>query len=169
MNKFEHEQMMKAKPSITPLLAILGGVVLITLIWSAVTGLWDALIVFRIFMGVFFVTFSVFKLLDLKGFAQAYATYDVVAKKVSGYGFFYPFIELWLGVNYLFHLMPRVTDWVTFLVMGISSVGVLLALQSKKPFRCACLGTKINVPMTTVTLLEDLLMTVMAGIMLLWL
>jgi LSD1 subclass zinc finger protein len=46
-------------------------------------------------------------------------------------------------------------------------VGVLLALRGRKSIRCACLGAVLNLPMTTVTLIEDVSMAVMAGAMLL--
>lgn len=50
------------------------------------------------FMAGFFLTFSGFKFLDLKGFAQGYFTYDLLAQKVFNYGYVYPFIELFLGL-----------------------------------------------------------------------
>ena len=36
----------------------------------------------NLFMALFFLTFSFFKFLDLKGFAESYAMYDVVAIKI---------------------------------------------------------------------------------------
>ena len=53
------------------------------------------------FMGAFFLAFSFFKLLDLKGFAESYSTYDIIAKKWLGWGYVYAFIELGLGIAYL--------------------------------------------------------------------
>ncbi|HUQ97768.1 MAG TPA: heavy metal-associated domain-containing protein, partial [Chitinophagaceae bacterium] len=44
------------------------------------------------FMAAFFLAFSFFKLLDVKGFAESYATYDVIAKRWFGWGLLYPFI-----------------------------------------------------------------------------
>ncbi|MFZ1498185.1 MAG: heavy metal-associated domain-containing protein, partial [Saprospiraceae bacterium] len=38
------------------------------------------------FMAGFFLVFSFFKFLNLKGFAESYAMYDVVAKRVSAWG-----------------------------------------------------------------------------------
>jgi hypothetical protein len=52
--------------------------------------------------------------------------------------------------------------------MLLGAAGVLNALRQKKQLRCACLGTALNLPMTTVTLVEDLAMAAMAGAMLLW-
>lgn len=51
---------------------------------------------------------------------------------------------------------------VTAVVMGVSLLGVLKAVLSKQAIRCACLGTVFNLPMSTVTIVEDGLMLAMA-------
>lgn len=117
-------------------------------------------------MGGFFLAFSFFKLLDLRGFVDAYRSYDVLARRVRAYGYAYPFIELGLGVAFLLRLAPVTTNIVTLVVMVVSAVGVTRALLQKRRIRCACLGTVFNLPMTKVTFVEDALMAGMAGIML---
>ena len=114
------------------------------------------------FMGGFFVVFSFFKFLNLKGFADSYQTYDVLAKHSRAYAYLYPFIELWLGIAYLISFDPVRTNIVTIFVMGISSIGVIQGMLQKRKIRCACLGAFFNLPMSTVTLTEDALMIVMA-------
>ena len=118
------------------------------------------------FMASFFLVFSFFKMLDLAGFASSYAMYDVLAKRVPAYGFVYPFIELSLGTSYLLGYRPMLINMITLIVMAFSSVGVILAVMNKQKIRCACLGTGFNLPMTTVTIIEDLLMAAMAAWML---
>lgn len=118
------------------------------------------------FMGAFFVVFSLFKALNLSGFADAYATYDIVASKSRNYGLLYPFIELALGIAYFVNFQPLLTNAATLTIMTIGSVGVLQALKSKRKLQCACLGTALKLPMTKVTLLEDVVMGLMAAIML---
>lgn len=119
-----------------------------------------------IFMAGFFLVFSFFKFLDLKGFASSYAMYDIVAKKIPAYGFVYPFLELGLGIAYLINFNPAATNWATIIIMGISSIGVIESVLNKKKIRCACLGAVFNLPMSTVTIIEDLLMVGMAAVML---
>ena len=119
------------------------------------------------FMAGFFLVFSFFKLLDLTGFASSYAMYDLLAKRIYSYGFIYPFIELGLGIAYLINYKPMLTNAITLVVMLFSSIGVIIAVMNKQKIRCACLGTGFNLPMTTVTIIEDLLMAVMAAWMLL--
>jgi copper chaperone CopZ len=115
------------------------------------------------FMGAFFLAFSFFKLLDLRGFADAYRGYDVVARRVPAYGYVYPFIELLLGIAFITAFQPFATNLVTLVVMGVNSVGVLQSVLNKRAIRCACLGTVFNLPMSTVTLVEDGLMVAMAA------
>ena len=118
------------------------------------------------FMAGFFLFFSFFKLLDLAGFASSYAMYDLLAKRVYNYGFIYPFIELGLGIAYLINFKPILINAITLIVMLFSSIGVIIAVMNKQKIRCACLGTGFNLPMTTVTIIEDLLMAAMAAWML---
>ncbi len=118
------------------------------------------------FMAGFFLVFSFFKLLDLRGFADAYTSYDLVAMKWKPWGFIYPFIELALGFAYLFRFELTATNWVALIVMIVSILGVVRANMRKETIRCACLGTVLNLPMSTVTIIEDGLMIVMAAMML---
>jgi copper chaperone CopZ len=120
------------------------------------------------FMAGFFLVFSFFKLLDIRAFSESYAMYDLLAKRVKGYGTLYPFLEAGLGIAYLTQWNPTWTNLSTLILMGFSSLGVIQAVWDKKKIRCACLGSVFNLPMTTVTIIEDLLMVAMAGCMLIF-
>ncbi len=80
------------------------------------------------FMAGFFLVFSFFKLLDLRGFADAYQSYDVLARRSRAYALAYPFLELALGVAYLVRWQPTITNSVALGLMLIGSVGVLRAI-----------------------------------------
>jgi hypothetical protein len=118
------------------------------------------------FMAGFFLAFSFFKLLDLKGFAENYSTYDIIAKKWHGWGYVYAFIELGLGIAYLANVAILPVTAITFIVMSISIIGVLQSVLNKQKIQCACLGAVFNLPMSTVTIIEDALMIVMSAAML---
>lgn len=120
----------------------------------------------EIFMGLFFVVFGLFKALNLKGFKDAYRMYDVIAMRYPSYGYVYPFLELGLGALYLLALYPLATNLATLVLMSVSAWGVYLKLRKKEKIMCACLGAVFKVPMTWVTLTEDLLMVGMALVML---
>jgi copper chaperone CopZ len=118
------------------------------------------------FMAAFFLVFSFFKLLNLKGFAESYQMYDIVAKQFKVWAYIYPFIELALGLAFLLNFNFVVTNSITFLVMGISIIGVLQSVLNKKKIQCACLGAVFNLPMSTITIIEDTLMIGMSAWML---
>lgn len=145
-----------------PLLLIVAYIFFVSLITSFTDGLLNTGAWMNNFMAGFFIVFSFFKLLNLSDFALSYAMYDIIAKKVKGYGFVYPFIELVLGIAYLMHLDPMYTGIATIVVMGISSIGVIQSVLNKQKIKCACLGAVFNLPMSTVTIIEDLVMVLMA-------
>ena len=120
----------------------------------------------RIFMAGFFLTFSFFKMLDLKSFAESYSMYDIVAKKLNNWGYIYAFIELSLGIAYAINFQPIIVNIVTLIVMIISIIGVLQSVFNKRKIKCACLGAVFNLPMSTVTIIEDALMIAMSVAML---
>jgi copper chaperone CopZ len=118
------------------------------------------------FMAGFFLVFSFFKLLNLQGFADSYSTYDIIANKWKFWGYMYPIIELALGIAFLTGFNPFITNAVTFILMGFSIIGVLQSVLNKRKVKCACLGDVFNLPMSTITVMEDALMIGMSGIML---
>lgn len=119
------------------------------------------------FMGAFFLVFGFFKLINLREFAQAYRLYDLPSQHIPGYAVAYPFIEIALGLCFLMRYQLMGANIITVVLMLVGSWGVLRALQKKETLVCACLGALFKVPMTYVTLGEDIIMGVMALIMLL--
>ncbi|MEW2921305.1 MauE/DoxX family redox-associated membrane protein [Muricauda sp. ANG21] len=118
------------------------------------------------FMGLFYVVFSFFKFLDLKGFPESFRMYDPLAKVVPVYGWIYPFLELALGLFFLMRFQITLSLVITIIILGITTYGVTKSLLDKKSIRCACLGTALNLPMTEATFIENAIMLVMALIML---
>jgi hypothetical protein len=118
------------------------------------------------FMAGFFLVFSFFKLLDVPAFASSFRMYDLAAMYLPGYAYLYPFLELGLGLAFLSPISPIITNGLALVVMGIGLVGVVRSLVQKKKVKCACLGAVFNLPMSYVTLTEDLLMVGMSSAML---
>jgi len=147
-----------------PLFVIVGAILIFSIITSLITGNGFSFGM-RMFMGGFFAVFGILKVLKLKDFAVAYKEYDILAKHSSLYAHSYPFIELALGILYFINITPLITNIITIIVMGIGAIGVYRKLLKKEEIPCACLGTVFKVPMTWVTLVEDILMVVMAIIM----
>jgi hypothetical protein len=118
------------------------------------------------FMGFLMVVFSMFKLFDLKGYADLFQQYDLLAKSFRPYAYLYPFIQLGLGFGYLSHGQPMVINMATVIVLGFGSIGVFHARFKELDCKDACMGSMSQVPLSAFTLLEDLGMALMAAAML---
>tara|TARA_B100000780_G_scaffold258940_1_gene209613 strand:+ start:1267 stop:1980 length:714 start_codon:yes stop_codon:yes gene_type:complete len=165
-NTSEDKQNKRVFTTYKPLLLIFLFIAATTAIVSIDNGKIDVMLWMQYFMAGFFIVFSFFKFLNLTGFAESYAMYDILAKRVKVYGLVYPFIELILGVAYLTGFEPTITYIATICIMGFSSIGVIQSVLDKKKIRCACLGAVFNLPMSMVTIIENLIMVLMALIML---
>lgn len=157
----------KSLTTYKPLLLIVGFIAGVSLLSQFPFDDFSAMLWMRHFMAGFFLVFAFFKLLNLEGFANSYQMYDIVAANWKAWGYVYPFVELGLGILYLINVAPIFTNWLTLIVLGISSVGVIKSVLNKQKIKCACLGDVFNLPMSTVTIIEDLTMVAMAAAMLL--
>lgn len=145
-----------------PLLLILVYLIGVVAVIEVNAESFDAMRAMSHFMGGFFLVFSFFKLLNLHGFADTYSGYDILASRWYPWGLLYPFVELALGLAYCLRLAPLAVNITTLAVMTLGTIGVLRSLLARRTIRCACLGTFFELPMSTVTLVEDLLMAGMA-------
>ncbi len=123
---------------------------------------WNSSEVMLDFMGLFYIVFSFFKMLDLKGFPESFSMYDPLAKRLPIYGWIYPFIETGLGLMLLMRFEIKIALIITLIVLGITTIGVTKTLLDKKSIRCACLGTALKLPMTEATFIENIIMIAMA-------
>jgi len=146
-----------------PLFIILGYIFIASILlnyknWNSSNAMLD-------FMGLFYIVFSFFKILDIKGFSMSFRMYDPLAKKAPIYGYIYPFIEVLLGVMFLTRLEVNIALVITVIILGLTTIGVTQTLLNKRAIKCACLGTTLNLPMTEATFIENALMIIMALIL----
>lgn len=118
------------------------------------------------FMGLFYIVFSFFKILDLKGFPKSFRMYDPLANRVFAYAKIYPFIETILGLMFLMRFEIKIALITTIFILSITTIGVTKTLLDKKTIHCACLGTVLKLPMTEATFIENAIMLMMAMLML---
>ena len=148
-----------------PIFLVFAYILGVTLIAEFRDGHFDFQNWMRYFMAGFFLCFSFFKMLDLSGFADSYMSYDIIAKRWRDWGYVYAFIELGLGIAYLLNCCLLATNITAFIVMTISIIGVLQSVLNKRKIQCACLGAVFDLPMSTITIIEDALMIMMSGYM----
>ena len=150
-----------------PILLIFAYILTIAIITGNAMGSFMTMTAMRVFMSGFFLVFSFFKLLNLQDFADSYSMYDIVAKRFRAWGYIYAFVELGLGLAFALNIAPFAVNAITFTVMTVSLIGVLQSVLNKRKIQCACLGAIFNLPMSTVTIVEDALMIAMSGLVLL--
>ncbi|WP_299435192.1 heavy-metal-associated domain-containing protein [uncultured Maribacter sp.] len=157
----EKSKIQQLKPLLLIFLYLFVAAILLHIkVWSTTSFMLD-------FMGLFYIVFSFFKLLDLKGFPESFRMYDPIAKVFPLYGWVYPFIEIALGLCFLMRFKIPMALVVTIIILGVTTIGVLKSLLGKKSIQCACLGTALKLPMTQATFIENAIMIVMALVMLL--
>ena len=147
-----------------PLFIILGYILITSILlnfkdWNLTNAMLD-------FMGLFYIIFSFFKILDIKGFSTSFRIYDPLAKKITMYGYIYPFIEILLGLMFLIRIEVNIALLITIVILGITSVGITQTLLDKRSINCACLGTTLKLPMTEATFIENAIMIIMAIVLL---
>ena len=118
------------------------------------------------FMGIFFVVFSFFKLLNLKGFQNSFKKYDLIGKQFNLYCWIYPFIEIVIGIFLLMRFNIYICLIITLIILISTSIGVAISLRKNENTKCACLGSVLNLPMTEATLIENFTMIIMTMILL---
>tara|TARA_B100000945_G_C20412570_1_gene613358 strand:+ start:1142 stop:1849 length:708 start_codon:yes stop_codon:yes gene_type:complete len=147
-----------------PLLIIFLYIIIATIFLHYENWRWDQAMLD--FMGLFYIIFSFFKILDLKGFPESFKMYDPIAKVFPIYGWIYPFIEIILGLMFLIRFEVKTALIFTIIFLGITTIGVTKTLLDRKKIQCACLGTTLKLPMTEATFIENVIMILMAAIML---
>ena len=114
------------------------------------------------FMGFLLAALALLKLYDLRGFADGFQMYDLLARRFRLYALIYPFIELALALGYLAFWRPTTVYLATFIVLGFGALGVVSALRRGLDVNCACMGNTLKVPLSTVALIENVSMAGMA-------
>lgn len=114
-------------------------------------------------MGCIFIVFGVLKLINLSDFVNIFNKYDVISQKIPTYAYLYPFVEIALGVAYLKKYRLRDVNLITLFLMIISIFSVMISLPKGQKLRCGCLGSFFHIPLSYVTLSENIAMGSMSA------
>lgn len=147
---------------------IFGFILVVSALMTQIGGEWAWMLALDYIMGTFFLVFGLFKLFEYRMFAFGYKDYDLLAKRLPWWGYVYPFIEIALGVLYILHVAPLWLNAFTVTLLSINALGVWLTIR-KKPAdmpACLCLGAVVKLPLSTISMLENVLMGLMALVML---
>ena len=109
-------------------------------------------------MGSIFVILGLLKLMNLREFAKIFSKYDIVAQRLSVYGYAYPFFEIILGLSFFVKDYREDAYKATIALMTLGLVGVGSTISSSQSLRCGCMGSLFHIPVSYVTVSENLLM-----------
>jgi len=112
-------------------------------------------------IGSIFLLFSISKLINLNSFVNIYKKYDIISQLLPIYAYFYPFIELYLAKKYLFQENIKQINKFTMVLMLISIISVFITLFKGDTLRCGCLGSMFHIPLSYITLSENIMMLLM--------
>jgi hypothetical protein len=114
-------------------------------------------------MGAIFIVFGTLKLVNLKTFSTIFSKYDLLSQRIPMYGYLYPFLEILLGLSFFYKGTLLYSYLVTILLMGLSLLGVSLSMVRGTALRCGCLGSFFHIPLSYVTISENVVMMAMAS------
>ncbi len=114
-------------------------------------------------MGCIFIIFGLLKIANLPKFVEIFNKYDIISKKIPYYGYLYPFIEIALGIAYLKKFKLKNINLITIFLMIISIISVLISMIKGQKLRCGCLGSFLHIPLSYVTLSENVIMALMSS------
>ncbi|WP_448571733.1 glutaredoxin family protein [Trichothermofontia sp.] len=116
------------------------------------------------FMGISLSMLASLKLMDLDAFAESFAKYDLVTRRIKPYGKFYPFIELAVGLGFLSGIAPLATGIGSLVVGASGAVSVFKAVYiDKMALNCACIGGNSKAPLGIVSFAENAIMALMGA------
>ena len=122
---------------------------------------------FMSYMGIFFIIFSFLKLLNVSGFSMTFKKYDLISKIIPPYATSYPFIELSLGIIFLTQTQSILiyANAFTLIFMVSQTIGIIWSLSKSEQIQCACMGSAVDVPLSSLTVVENITMIAMATYM----
>jgi hypothetical protein len=113
-------------------------------------------------MGVFITILGLLKMKDVSKFALMFKQYDPIAGRIAPYAKLYPFIELGIGLLILSGLFVITTQLAVIFIYTATTIGIFSSLNKEKELECGCLGSSVKLPLSKVTVFENLAMVLMA-------
>lgn len=160
-NKYKQGNLIDYIKTYKPILLALFFVVLLAVI-SSIERSFSYKEFFRLYMGYFFIIFSFLKLQNIKQFALSFSKYDPISQKFFKFGIIYPFLELLLGILFILNFLGLTINILTIIIFIPQTIGVIVKLKNNEKISCACVGTSTEIPISNLTILENIIMCLMA-------
>lgn len=144
-----------------PLIVVASIAVIFAVIQTTLVG-WSEHAFMQYLMAGYFIFFGALKIIGWRGFVASYRQYDDIAKLSRVYAVLYPLLEIGIGVAYYIGVQWLPFDLFVSLLMSQKAFSTLRTVRRGDLVQCACLGSFFSIPVTRVTVFEDVLMAVMA-------
>ena len=112
-------------------------------------------------MGIMFIVLACLKIFNLTEFSEIFKQYDLISQSLPFYSKLYPFIELLLGFLFLHQSYIPYIYYITLLVISSNLISTLLILRTGASLPCGCMGGLINLKLSYLSVLENMLMLIM--------
>lgn len=148
----------------TPVLAVFA----VTALMALAVGYATSGQILTVHVAQWFIAFSMcalgmLKLRDIDTFSTMFLGYDLLAQRWPAYARLYPFAEVGAGVLMIAGALTWLSAPVALFIGGVGAVSVFKAVYvDKRELKCACVGGDSNVPLGFVSLVENVMMVVMA-------
>lgn len=143
-------------------LLIMSGIVLVFALAHVAAYGWSDHVFMQYLMAGYFIFFGALKVVGWSGFVASYRQYDDLAKRSRLYARLYPLLEVSIGMTYYIGVLWLPFDIFVGLLMTQKAFSTWRIVRQGAIVQCACLGSFFSIPVTRVTVFEDLLMAVMA-------
>ena len=100
------------------------------------------------YIGFIFIVFGILKLYNLNKFAKIFNKYDIISKKNK--------------ILLMENIKINEVLFFTIILMVISIFSVIPTLLSGEKLRCGCIGSFFNIPLSYITLSENIMMLSMS-------
>lgn len=144
---------------------VLGLVVLMSALFS-LDNKGEFLMSFMVYyMSSFFLIFGALKFISFPKFREMFKTYDPIAKVIPQYGYVYPYMETLFGICIFLYPANLYLNLTIIFVLAATTLGIVGKLNKKEKLSCACLGGAFSVPLSYITVAENVFMILMSAFM----
>ena len=122
------------------------------------------LLIIRFALAIVLIISGALKLLDLKGFFFIVVRYNLVKGKLAKFlAYSLPFIEIIVGFLLISKMFLSIVSLAALLLIITATAGVIYAyFKNNKLDNCGCYGTKIDVPINTKKIIQNIILILIA-------
>ena len=119
----------------------------------------------RVFLGLFILSFALYKIVNYEDWIEIFPSYDLVAGRAKIYGYIFPLIQLFVATLFLLNLFVEFRNVFSLIVAATALLGVLHAFVKKTHYDRSSVGTLLKLPLIYINTFEFSLVLILSIIM----